>query len=42
MLPSIQKDFLGAHQRSNILYKYSCHYDSVYIGRTSQQLEKQI
>ena len=36
MLPSFQKDILPAHQRSKIVYKYSCHCDSVSVGRTSQ------
>ena len=42
MLPSFQKDVLPAHQQSNILYKYLCHSDSVYVGRTSQRLKEQI
>ena len=42
MLPSFQKDVLPAHKRSNIVYKYLCHCDSVYVGRTSQRLEEQI
>ena len=32
MLPFFQKDVLPAHKRSNIVYKYSCHCDSVYVG----------
>ena len=42
MLPSFQKDFLPAHKRNNIAYNYLCHCDSVYVGRTSQQLEERI
>ena len=39
---SFQKDVLPAHQRSNIVYKRSCHCDSVYVGRTSQRLAERI
>ena len=42
MLPSFRKDVLFANKRSNIVYKYLCHCDSVYVGRTSQRLEGQI
>ena len=43
MLPSFQKDVLPVYKRSNIIYKYLCHCDSVYyVGRTSQRLEEQI
>ena len=42
MLPSFQKDVLPAHKRSNIVYKYLSHCDSVYVGRTSQRLEERI
>ena len=42
MLPSFLIDILPAHQRSNIVYKYLCHCDNVYVGRTSQRLEEQI
>ena len=40
----ILKDFLPAHQRSNIVYKYwyLSHYDKVHIGRMSQRLEERI
>ena len=39
MMPSIRKDRLPSIQRSNVVYKYLCHCDSVYVGRTSQRLE---
>ena len=42
MLPFFQKDALPAHKRSNIVYKYLCHYDSVYVDRTSQRLKDPI
>ena len=44
MLPSFLKDFLPAHQRSNIIYKYwyLCHYDKVYVDRTSRRLKERI
>jgi len=42
MLPSIHKDVLPTLQRSNVVYKYTCHCDSVYVGRTSQRLEDRI
>ena len=42
MLPSFLKNVLPAHQRSNIVYKYLCHCNSVYVGRTSQRLEERI
>ena len=32
MLLSFQKDVLPAHKRSNIVYKYSCQCDSLYVG----------
>ena len=42
MQPFFQKDVLPAYKRSNIVCKYLCHCDSVYVGRTSQQLEERI
>ena len=42
MLTFFQKDVLPAHKRSNIVCKYLCHCDSVYVGRTSHRLEEQI
>ena len=42
MLPFFLKNFFPAHQLSNIVYKYLCHCDGVYVGKTSQRLEKRI
>ena len=42
MLPSFRKNVLPAKKQSNIVYKYLCHCDSVYVSRTSQRLEEQI
>ena len=42
MMPSIRKNRLPSIQRSNVIYKYLCHCDSVYVGRTSQRLEDRI
>ena len=42
LLRSFQNDVLPAHQQSNIVYKYLCHCDNVYVVRTSQQLEERI
>ena len=42
MLPSFEKAVLPAHQRSNIVYKYLCHCNSVYVGRMPQRLEERI
>ena len=38
LLPPIKKDVLPALFSSNVVYNFSCHYDSRYIGRTSQRL----
>ena len=29
-------------QQSNVVYEYVCHYDSRYVGRTSQRLQDRI
>ena len=42
ILYSFQKNVLPVHTRSNIVYKYSCHCNSVYVGRTSQRMEERI
>ena len=42
ILPSFEKDVLPSHQQSNIVYKYSCHCDSVYVGKASQGVEERI
>ena len=36
-LNGIVKDLTPDQENCNIIYKYKCHCDSVYIGRTSQQ-----
>ena len=38
LVPATKKDVLPAHQQSNVIYEYSCHCDSRYVGRTSQRL----
>ena len=38
----IKKDVLPSHHHSNVIYYFVCHYDSRYVGRTSQRLEKRI
>ena len=40
--PAAEKDFLPAHQKSNVVYEYVCRCDSRYVGRTSQRLEDRI
>ena len=41
LLPTI-KDVLPALQKSNVIYQFSCHCDSRYVGRTSQRLQDRI
>ena len=38
LLSSTNKDVLPALQKSNMMYQFSCHRDSRYVGRTSQRL----
>ena len=38
LVPATKKDVLPAHQQSNVIYEYSCHCDSRYVGRTYQRL----
>ena len=38
LLPATNKDVLPALQKSNVIYQFSCHCDSRYVGRTSQRL----
>jgi len=40
--PATKKDVLPASQQSNIIYQFSCHCDSRYVGRTSQRLQDRI
>ena len=42
MLPVAHKDVLPAIQKSFVIYEYKCHYDSRYVGRTSQRLQDRI
>ena len=42
LLPTSKKDVLPASQQSNIVYEFSCHCDSRYVGRTSQRLQDRI
>ena len=42
LLPSIKKDVLSSYHHSNVIYQFLCHYDSRYVGRTSQRLEERI
>ena len=42
LLPASKKDVLPASQQSNIVYEFSCHCDSQYVGRTSQRLQNRI
>ena len=37
LLSTTNKDVLPALQKSNVIYKFSCHCDSRYVGRTSQR-----
>ena len=37
MLPTAKKNVLPANQRSMVVYEYVCHYDSRYVGRTTQK-----
>ena len=40
--PVANKDVLYALQNSNVIYQFSCHCDSRYVGRTSQSLQDRI
>ena len=42
LLPATKKDVLPAHQHNNVIYQFVCHYDSRYVGRTSQRLQERI
>ena len=42
MLPVALKDVLLTTLKSSVVYEYSCHYDSRYVGRTSQRLQDRI
>ena len=42
LLPVANKDVLPALQNSNVIYQFSCHCDSWYVGHTSQTLQDRI
>ena len=42
LLSATNKDVLPALRKSNVIYQFSCHYDSRYVGRTSQRLQDRI
>ena len=42
LLPAIKKDVLPSHHHSNVIYRFVCHCDSQYVGRTSQRQEERI
>ena len=42
LLSATNKDVLPALQKSNVIYQFSCHCDSRYVGRTSQRLQNRI
>ena len=39
LLSATNKNVLPALQKSNVIYQFSCHCDSRYVGRTSQRLQ---
>ena len=41
MLPVARKDVLPTMLKSSVIYKYSCHCDSRYVGRTAQRIHVQ-
>jgi len=42
LYPVNKKDVLSAFQQSNVMYQFSCHCDSRYVGCTSQRLQDRI
>ena len=42
LLPATNKNVLPALQKSNVIYQFSCHCDSRYVGCTSQRLQDRI
>ena len=42
LLSATNKDVLPALQKSNVIYQFSCHCDSRYVGGTSQRLQDRI
>ena len=42
LLPATKKNILPAHHHNNVIYKFVCHCNSRYVGRTSQRLQERI
>ena len=42
ILPSIQKDCVPTHQKSLVVYEFSCRCEARYVGRTTERLEDRI
>ena len=42
LLSAANKDVLPALHKSNVIYQFSCHCDSRYVGRTPQRLQGRI
>ena len=42
LFPVANKDVLPALRNSNVIYQFSCHCDSRYVGRSSQRLQDRI
>ena len=42
LLSATNKNALPALQKSNVIYQFSCHCDSQYVGHTSQKLQNRI
>ena len=42
ILPSIKKDYVPTHQKSFVVYEFSCRCEARYVGRTTQRLEDRI
>ena len=42
LLSATKKDILPALNKSNVIYQFSCHCDSRYVGRTIQMLQDRI
>ena len=42
ILPAAQKDVLPILSNSDVIYQYTCHCDSRYVGRTSQRLQARV
>ena len=40
--PVAHKDVLSTTQKSSVIFEYKCHWDSRYVGQTSQRLQDRI